>query len=200
MSTIQQFLRIHTLIKITASGNKIVMPQNMLALLPSMNVAGYVVQRGTCGFCTVSIGTFVIDRPRIQLMPRRHINITALLTIQLASTGMGRCGGLPALRITAATRVLLARLNQQTFVLLQPRVKHMNRKPKVGKRDIYDQLDHLSTLIDIAHVRLNRVYRARHCRLHLCLPFRRQLRARQCCAGHRCCAITRRAKAFAACS
>ncbi len=55
MGTIQQFLRIDSLIKITAPGNKIVMPQNMLSLLASMNVASYVVQRGTCGFCTNSI-------------------------------------------------------------------------------------------------------------------------------------------------
>ena len=53
MSTIQQFLRIDTLIKIAASGKKIVMPQNMLALLASMDATGYVVQQGTCRFCTL---------------------------------------------------------------------------------------------------------------------------------------------------
>lgn len=52
MSTIQQFLRIDPLIKMAASGKKIVMPQNMLALLASMDATGYVVQRGTCRFCT----------------------------------------------------------------------------------------------------------------------------------------------------
>ncbi|MDD1010696.1 hypothetical protein M5G27_24785 [Pseudomonas shahriarae] len=51
MSTIQQFLRIDPLIKMAASGKKIVMPQNMLALLASMDATGYVVQRGTCRFC-----------------------------------------------------------------------------------------------------------------------------------------------------
>jgi hypothetical protein len=34
-------------------------------------------------------------------------------------------------------------------------------------------------LIDIAHVRLDRVDRARHRGLHLCLPFSRQLRGRE---------------------
>ncbi len=53
MSTIQQFLRIDPLIKMAASGKKFVMPQNMLALLPSMDATSYVVQRGTCSFCTI---------------------------------------------------------------------------------------------------------------------------------------------------
>jgi len=52
MSSIQQFLGIHTLVKITTAGNKIVMPQNMLALLPSMNGVGYIVQQCTCAFRT----------------------------------------------------------------------------------------------------------------------------------------------------
>lgn len=42
MSAIQQFLRIDSLIKITAFWKKIVMPQDMLALLASMDTTSYV--------------------------------------------------------------------------------------------------------------------------------------------------------------
>ena len=52
MNTLQQFLRIDPLIKMAASGKKIVMPQNMLSLLTSMDTTGYVVQRRACRFCT----------------------------------------------------------------------------------------------------------------------------------------------------
>ncbi len=66
MGTIQQLLGIHSLIKIAASWNKIVVPKNMLALLPSMNAAGYVVQRRTSGFCTNCIARRKIRCPRAQ--------------------------------------------------------------------------------------------------------------------------------------